>query len=324
MPEDKPAEVLNNGASLGVVVTEITGEADGILSFELRADNDIPLPEWRAGAHIDVILPNGVIRQYSLCGNPDDRNRWRIGVLRKTDGRGGSQYMHEHVAKGDRLRVSRPRNHFGLVEAARYLFVAGGIGITPILPMLDALERRGKSFTLLYGGRSRDTMAFVTELETFGDKVALVPQDEAGLLDIAGYLGRPEAGTVAYVCGPGPLVDAVERHCADWSIGMLHQERFAPKAKPVIEAGAFEVELSQSGKRLYVPPSESLLSVLQDAGCEIDNSCTAGICGTCLVRVLSGDPDHQDDVLSDEERASGEVMLVCVSRSNSDLLVLDL
>lgn len=324
MPQDMSAGQLDPANALDVVVSAITKEADGILSFDLRAPDDAPLPAWRAGAHIDVCLPNGMTRQYSLCGAPDDRTSWRIGVLREVDGRGGSAFLHDGLAAGDNLRVSHPRNHFGLIDADRYLFVAGGIGITPILPMLAEVHRRGKPFTLLYGGRSRQTMAFVTELAQFGDNVILAPQDEVGLPDIAGFLADPAQGTVAYVCGPEPLVDAVEALCADWPIGRLHRERFAPKTKPAIEPGGFEVELSQSGRRLYVPPEESLLSVLQDAGCDIDNSCTAGICGTCLVKVLAGTPDHQDDVLSDEERASGEVMLVCVSRAASDLLVLDL
>lgn len=324
MPQDMSAGQLDPANALDVVVTAITQEADGILSFDLRAPDDAPLPAWRAGAHIDVCLPNGMTRQYSLCGAPDDRTSWRIGVLREIDGRGGSAFLHDGLAAGDSLRVSHPRNHFGLIDADRYLFVAGGIGITPILPMLAEVQRRGKPFTLLYGGRSRQTMAFVSELAQFGDNVILAPQDEVGMPDIAGFLADPAPGTLAYVCGPEPLVDAVEAFCADWPIGRLHRERFAPKTKPAIEPGGFEVELSQSGRRLYVPPEESLLSVLQDAGCDIDNSCTAGICGTCLVKVLAGTPDHQDDVLSDVERASGEVMLVCVSRAASDLLVLDL
>ncbi len=307
-----------------VQVSKVTAEADGVLSFELRAEDGGQLPEWTPGAHIDVILPNGEIRQYSLCGPADEPGCWRIGVLCETDGRGGSKYLHDSLVEGDRLRVSAPRNHFGLINADRYLFVAGGIGITPILAMVKAVASQGKPFTLLYGGRSRQTMGFLKELEEFGDNVILAPQDEAGLLDVAEFLGEATTGTSVYVCGPETLIDVVEAHCENWPYGMLHRERFAPKTKPALEPGGFEVELAKSGQRLYVPPTESLLTVLQDAGCEIDNSCTAGICGTCLVKVLSGTPEHNDDVLSDEDRDAGEVMLVCVSRAKTDLLVLDL
>ncbi len=307
-----------------VDVTAVKTEADGVVSLELRSLSG-PLPSWSPGAHIDVILPNGLVRQYSLCGDPRNSGVWRIGVLREPASRGGSSCIHEEIRAGDRLQVAMPRNNFGLVEAERYLFIAGGIGITPILPMIRQVADEGKPWTLLYGGRTRGSMAFLDEISACqGGEVHIVPQDEFGLLDLPRFLGEPRTDTAVYCCGPGPLIDAVEANCRNWPAGALHRERFAPSARPKLEKGAFEVELARSGQRLMVPAHTSLLTVLENAGHKITNSCRAGICGTCLVKVLSGVPQHNDDVLSDADRESGTVMLVCVSRCESDLLVLDL
>lgn len=307
-----------------VDVTAVKTEADGVVSLELRSLSG-PLPSWSPGAHIDVILPNGLVRQYSLCGDPRNSDVWRIGVLREPSSRGGSRCIHDEIQPGDRLRVAVPRNNFGLVEAGRYLFIAGGIGITPILPMIRQVADEGRPWTLLYGGRTRGSMAFLDEISAYrGGEIHVVPQDEFGLLDLPRFLGAPRTDTAVYCCGPGPLIDAVEANCRNWPAGALHRERFAPSAKSKLEKGAFEVELARSGQRLMVPAHTSLLTVLENAGHKITNSCRAGICGTCLVRVLSGVPQHNDDVLSDADRESGAVMLVCVSRSESDLLVLDL
>lgn len=307
-----------------VDVTAVKTEADGVVSLELRSLSG-PLPSWSPGAHIDVILPNGLVRQYSLCGDPRNSDVWRIGVLREPSSRGGSRCIHDEIQPGDRLRVAVPRNNFGLVEAGRYLFIAGGIGITPILPMIRQVADEGRPWTLLYGGRTRGSMAFLDEISAYrGGEIHVVPQDEFGLLDLPRFLGAPRTDTAVYCCGPGPLIDAVEANCRSWPAGALHRERFAPSAKSKLEKGAFEVELARSGQRLMVPAHTSLLTVLENAGHKITNSCRAGICGTCLVRVLSGVPQHNDDVLSDADRESGAVMLVCVSRSESDLLVLDL
>lgn len=323
-----PSILETAGALLELNVVSISACSDGVLSLTLNAADGSMLPLWEAGAHIDVILPNGLTRQYSLCGNPDNRTYWQIGILNEPASRGGSRYIHENLRIGDRLQVSAPRNNFSLVEAKHYLFIAGGIGITPILPMLRKATQLGKSWTLLYGGRTHNSMAFldeIAELSAAAHAQSLIrPQDEFGLLDLAEFLKTPCDETAIYCCGPGPLIDAVESNCAAWHPDALHRERFTPKEKPALEKGAFEVELARSGKRLIVPPFRSLLSVLQEAGCKVTNSCTAGICGTCLVKVISGTPQHNDDVLSDRDRASGEVMLVCVSRSESDLLVLDL
>ena len=295
--------------------------ADGVLSLTLRHPLGEELPAWEPGAHIDVVLGPDLERQYSLCGDPADRSGWRIGVLREPDGRGGSAYVHGQLAQGDKVLVRGPRNHFALRPAPRYRFVAGGIGITPILPMLAAAEAAGAEWTLLYGGRTRESMAFKEELGRYGDRVTVAPQDEAGLLDLGSVLDALPEGTLVYCCGPGPLLDAVEERCPS---GALHVERFQPKEQQSGEDTEFEVELAQSGHTLTVLPGVSVLDTVRAAGVEVLFSCTEGTCGTCETDVVEGTPDHRDSVLSDEEREAGETMLICVSRCQGKRLVLDL
>ncbi|MFF2511024.1 PDR/VanB family oxidoreductase [Streptomyces sp. NPDC058086] len=295
--------------------------ADGVLSLTLRHPRGEELPAWEPGAHIDVVLGVGLERQYSLCGDPADGRAWRIAVLREPDGRGGSSYVHEQLGSGDKVRVRGPRNHFALAPAARYRFVAGGIGITPILPMLAAAEAAGAEWTLLYGGRTRDSMAFTGELERYGDRVTVAPQDECGLLDLDSVLTGVPEGTLVYCCGPGPLLDAVEARCP---AGLLRVERFRPKVQETGGDSEFEVELARSGRTLTVPAGASVLDTVRGAGVEVLFSCTEGTCGTCETDVLEGTPDHRDSVLTDEEREAGETMLICVSRCLGKRLVLDL
>ncbi|WP_217182154.1 PDR/VanB family oxidoreductase [Streptomyces sp. AC495_CC817] len=295
--------------------------ADGVLALTLRHPLGEELPLWEPGAHIDVLLGPGLERQYSLCGDPADRHTWRIGVLREPEGRGGSAYVHTELARGDKVRVRGPRNNFALEPVPRYLFVAGGIGITPILPMLAAAEAAGAQWSLLYGGRSRASMAFQQELAVYGDRVTVAPQDESGLLDLGSVLdGLPE-GTLVYCCGPGPLLDAVEERCPGEA---LRIERFRPKEQETGPDGEFEVVLERTGKTVTVPVGVSVLDTVRAAGVEVLYSCTEGTCGTCETDVLEGTPDHRDSVLSDEERAAGETMLICVSRCQGSRLVLDL
>jgi ferredoxin-NADP reductase len=317
---DQAAELF----SLKVIGTQ--AEAEGVLSIELGSADGRTLPAWTPGAHIDVMLPNGLIRQYSLCGDPRRGDVWKIGVLREPSSRGGSSFIHDNLRPGSPASAAGPRNNFGLVEADRYLFIAGGIGITPLLPMIRQVAGEGKSWTLLYGGRTRHSMAFLDEIADYGGGDAhICPQDEFGLLDLQRFLGQHQSGTAVYCCGPGPLIDAVEAKCRVWPRGALHRERFAPSAKTAgREKGSFEVELARSGRRIVIPPYRSLLDMLEENGCKVTNSCRAGICGTCLIKVLAGIPEHNDDVLSIEEQESGEVILACVSRSKTDLLVLDL
>ncbi|WP_405592811.1 PDR/VanB family oxidoreductase [Streptomyces sp. NBC_01092] len=295
--------------------------ADGVLALTLRHPLGEQLPAWEPGAHIDVLLGPVLERQYSLCGDPADRDAWRIAVLREPDGRGGSAHVHERLGQGDKVRVRGPRNHFRLEPAPRYRFIAGGIGITPILPMLAAAEAAGAEWTLLYGGRNRQSMAFTGELGQYGDRVAIAPQDESGLLDLASVLDEVPDGTLVYCCGPGPLLDAVEERCP---AGLLHVERFAPKEQEGDENTEFEVELARSGLTLTVTPSVSVLDTVRAAGIEVLYSCTEGTCGTCETDVLDGAPDHRDSVLTREEQECGETMMICVSRCRGQRLVLDL
>ncbi|WP_367319629.1 2Fe-2S iron-sulfur cluster-binding protein [Streptomyces sp. HUAS ZL42] len=295
--------------------------ADGVLALTLRHPLGEELPTWEPGAHIDVLLGPDLERQYSLCGDPADRGTWRIGVLREPEGRGGSAYVHEQLGQGDKVRVRGPRNHFALRAASRYRFVAGGIGVTPILPMLAAAEAAGAEWTLLYGGRTRNSMAFTQELARYGERVTIAPQDEVGLLDLGSVLdGLPE-DTLVYCCGPGPLLDAVEERCPP---GALHMERFQPKEQQSGEDGEFEVVLAQSGHTLTVAPGVSVLDTVRTAGVEVLYSCAEGTCGTCETDVLEGTPDHRDSVLTPQEREAGETMMICVSRCRGKKLVLDL
>ncbi|MDH6213031.1 PDR/VanB family oxidoreductase [Streptomyces pseudovenezuelae] len=295
--------------------------ADGVLALTLRHPLGEQLPSWEPGAHIDVVLGPELERQYSLCGDPADHTAWRIAVLREPDGRGGSAHVHEELGEGDKVRVRGPRNHFRLEPAPRYRFVAGGIGITPILPMLAAAEAAGAEWTLLYGGRTRQSIAFTEELGRYGDRVTVAPQDETGLLDLASVLDDLPEGTLVYCCGPGPLLDAVEERCP---APVLRVERFQPKVQQGGENGEFEVELAQSGRTVTVAPDVSVLDAVRAAGVEVLFSCTEGTCGTCETDVLDGVPDHRDSVLTAEERAGGETMMICVSRCRGKRLVLDL
>ncbi|MGW2463820.1 PDR/VanB family oxidoreductase [Streptomyces sp. NPDC001761] len=304
-----------------LVVDRRERAAEGVLALTLRHPQGEELPAWEPGAHVDVLLGPGLERQYSLCGDPADRHLWRVAVLREADGRGGSAYVHERVREGDKVRVRGPRNHFPLQPSPRYRFIAGGIGITPVLPMLAAAEAAGAEWTLLYGGRTRRSMAFTAELERYGDRVTLAPQDETGLLDLAPVLDDLPDGTLVYCCGPDPLLDAVGQRSP---AGTLRVERFRPKEQPAGDGGAFEVVLKRSGRTLTVPPRVSILDTVRAAGVEVLFSCTEGTCGTCETDVLEGTPEHRDSVLTDEERESGETMMICVSRCRGGRLVLDL
>ncbi|MBK3627224.1 oxidoreductase [Streptomyces sp. MBT49] len=295
--------------------------AERVLALTLRHPLGEELPAWEAGAHVDLVLGPGLERQYSLCGDPADRSAWRIAVLREPAGRGGSVQVHEQMGVGGKVRVRGPRNHFALRPAGRYLFVAGGIGITPILPMLAAAEGAGVEWSLLYGGRTRASMAFTGELARYGDRVTLAPQDETGLLDLARALDALPGDALVYCCGPGSLLDAVERLCpAD----ALRVERFRAKEQPADEDDEFEVELARSGRTLTVAPGVSVLDTVRAAGVEVLYSCTEGTCGTCETDVLGGTPEHRDCVLDAQEREAGETMMICVSRCRGKKLVLDL
>ena len=310
---------------LKVVVSGREAAADGVVALTLApADGDL-LPDWTPGAHIDLQLTDDLIRQYSLCGDPADRGTWRIGVLREVAGRGGSAYVHDELAPGTTLAVSVPRNNFELHSAPKYLFIAGGIGVTPILPMIAAAEREGADWTLLYGGRTRASMAFTEELARYGDRVLLRPQDEYGLLNLAEHLGQVQHGSLIYACGPEPMLKAVAEACDHWPPTALHLERFAPVelAEPV-RSDSFEVVLARSGLTVTVKPYHSILEAVEAAGVNVLSSCREGTCGTCETDVIDGLPEHRDSLLTKAERESNETMFICVSRCQGAQLTLDL
>ena len=297
--------------------------ADDVVLLTLRDPSGAELPEWTPGAHLDLVLTADLVRQYSLCGDPGERSVYRVAVLREPAGRGGSAHVHDVVAEGDTVLVRGPRNRFALVDAPGYVFVAGGIGITPLVPMIAAAHAAGADWQLVHGGRSRASMAFTELAGRHPDRVALVPQDEAGLLDVAGILAAA-AGRPVYCCGPEGLLAAVEAEGERLGVP-VHVERFS--ARPGALDGpdeAFEVELSGSGTVVAVPAGCSILDALEGAGIATLSSCREGTCGTCETGVLAGEPYHRDSLLTEEERASNEVMMLCVSRSRSPRLVLEL
>ncbi len=309
-----------------VVVHSRRLESDGVLSLEFGTASGAALPRWSAGSHVDVVLPGGLVRQYSLCGPVDDRMTWRIGVLREPRSRGGSEWIHDHAHEGTELRIRGPRNNFPLLPAPRYLFVAGGIGITPLLPMIAEADAAGADWALYYGGRLRSSMAFLEELEAYGDRVTVQPEDELGMLDLATILGQPVPSTLVYCCGPSGLIDAVETHCAAWPSGSLHVERFGAAASATATADdqPIEVECRRSGVTLRVPADVSILKAVEEAGLQVLSSCEEGICGSCETEVLEGGIDHRDFLLTAEERAANDTMMICVSRATCGRLVLDL
>ncbi|AHH19853.1 putative oxidoreductase [Nocardia nova SH22a] len=298
--------------------------ATGVVAVTLADPDGAPVPGWEPGAHLDLVLGD-VTRQYSLCGDPADDASLTVAVLHEPNGRGGSAYVHDKLEIGDLIAISGPRNAFALVDAAHYLFVAGGIGITPLLPMLRAADVRERPWRLLYGGRTRDSMAFADELSAaYPDRVALCPQDEFGILDLDAALDAAAPGAAVYCCGPEPLLGAIESACRTRDHLTLHVERFAPKVVEGAAASSFEVELARSGAVVSVDAAESVLDAVRRAGVDVDFSCREGTCGTCEVSVLAGRPDHRDSVLTEDEQAANDAMMICVSRSRTPRLVLDL
>ena len=322
-------------ADLRLTIVDRREVAAGVVRLALEAADGRPLPVWEPGAHVDVVLTPDLVRQYSLCGDRQQSERWEVAVLREPTGRGGSAYLHDQLTLGDQVRVRGPRNHFQLRPGPDYLFIAGGIGITPLIPMLAAASAAGASWRLVYGGRTRSSMAFADQLTAdHPSRVDLVPEDEYGRLDLAGLLDTPTEQTQVYCCGPGPLLDAVIERMARWPPGSLHIERFTVEPAPALgaadEAGqavagiAFEVELALSGRILTVDPGDSVLEAVEKAGVPALFSCREGTCGTCETVVLDGVPDHRDHLLTDAERAANDCMMICVSRAHSARLVLEL
>jgi ferredoxin-NADP reductase len=299
-------------------------EADDVLSVTLARPDGMPLPAWELGAHIDLILRPDLIRQYSLCSLPESATEWTVGVLLDPVSTGGSQYIHETLRPGMKVAVVGPRNNFPLVEAAQYLFIAGGIGVTPLFPMVKKLEERGADWRLLYGGRHRDSMAFLDALAAYGDKVQIRPEDEFGLLDLKGAIDSVAEDAAIYCCGPEPLIDAVVAQVEAAGRQAAHIERFKGRATEIDTTGdtEFDVIVEKTGERLHIPADKTILQVLDDHGVWVPTSCTEGYCGACETEVVAGIPDHRDEYLSDEARASNATMMICVGRSKTPELVL--
>ena len=310
-----------------LLVRSMTAESDAVLSLELVDPEGHELPAWEPGAHVDVRLAAGLSRQYSLSGDPRDRRRYRVAVLREPAGRGGSAYVHGVLRPGHLVGYTGPRNHFRLEPSPSYVFIAGGIGITPILPMVARAEAEGAQWNLAYGGRSASSMAFTGEVATYGDRVTLHPQDTQGRIDLDALLGSPRLDTLVYCCGPEALLRAVEERMAGWPPDSLHLERFAAPGQPGRDpAGehAVEVVLAESGRTVLVGPGTSILQAILDEGVDVDHDCTAGICGSCETKVIDGEVDHRDYVLTQREKDAGDCMMLCVSRACGMRLVLGL
>lgn len=301
-----------------------------ICAFELAGAPGQPLPSFSAGAHIDVHVGDGLVRQYSLCNQPEQRDSYLIGVLKDPASRGGSVAMHA-LAEGDEIEISEPRNHFPLHAGATHsVLLAGGIGITPILCMAERLAHIDASFELHYCTRSPERTAFQDRLSATGlSACARVYHDSApdqGKLDLAGVLAQPEPGKHLYVCGPTGFIDAVltAAKVAGWAEANVHREYFGNVVQATDADGAFQVKVASSGQSIPVAADQSIVQALSAAGIDVPVSCEQGVCGTCLTRVLEGEPDHRDLYLTDDERAANDQMLPCCSRSKSGVLVLDL
>ncbi|MFA5628422.1 MAG: PDR/VanB family oxidoreductase [Thiohalomonadaceae bacterium] len=328
MTDFSASQPLSQGRIYGtpVKVDEIINEADGVISIVMKHDQGGQFPEWSPGAHVDLVIDDksGLVRQYSLCGELDDRQTLKVAVLREPESRGGSESLHTKLRVGDKLTIKGPRNYFPLEDADEYIFVAGGIGITPLIPMISYVEKSEKPWKLIYGGRTRQSMAFIEALSVYGDNVVFCPEDETGLIDLKKWLGEPKDNCLVYSCGPERLLQAVEQQCSIWPEGALHLERFKPvEVTSEGEDTAFEVVLQQSGVTIQVEADESIADAVEKAGFYIPRSCDEGTCGTCMTRVIEGTPEHRDSFLRGKRRDDNKLIMVCCSRSKSPKLVLD-
>lgn len=300
-----------------VRVRSLTWEADGIMGVELESLGG-KLPSWEPGAHIDLVLPGAPVRQYSLCGEPDAAT-YRIAVLREEHSRGGSSAVHERLRPGNELLIRGPRNHFALEPASEILFIAGGIGITPILPMLARATQNGVRWRLIYLGGSRSRMPFLTELARLGGDIHVVARDEGERADLSAEIARHPGATV-YACGPTRMLDAV---AAQVAAERLRVEYFSAPEIAYEPGGPFIVRLDRTGLDVEVAPDESILTAMRSVGVDVLSDCEEGICGSCETRVIDGDVEHRDFVLTPQEKQRGDCLMVCVSRAACPVLVLD-
>ncbi len=319
-----------NDAVFDVLIQSTRSEAKGVLSFDLRAPDGAALPAFTAGAHIDVHLPNGITRCYSLVNSQAERDRYVIAVSRDANSKGGSRFLFESQLTGQVIKAGGPRNNFRLVEDAPHVvLIAGGIGVTPLHSMILRLEELGKSWELHYGARERAAAAFRAEFEALEAKRPgrvhfNFDLEDGRFLDVAAVVAKAAPDAHLYCCGPAPMLELYKSACAGRNPETVHLEYFAA---PVVEASAntgFTLELKDSGQTFEIGPDQSILDVLLDAGIAAPFSCGAGECGSCVVEVLEGEPEHRDCVLSDNERAGGKLMMICVSRARSKKLVINL
>ncbi|MEV0117778.1 PDR/VanB family oxidoreductase [Streptomyces sp. NPDC050844] len=320
---EEPISGRPRSRALRLLVTRHETVADGVVQLRLEGED---LPSWEPGAHLDLVLPSGLVRQYSLCGDPEDTSSYTVAtrlIGAEQGGRGGSREVHEQLQEGVEVEIRGPRNRFPLADAQRYVFVAGGIGITPILPMLRAVDAAGHDWRLLYAGRSRASMPFLEDVEKLGGavdgRVTVAADDEDGQPDLAGFLSVAQPGTAVHVCGPEGLMEAVAQQLPEGCD--LHLERFTPHTSMDGNA-SFEVELRRSGRTIEVPADSTVLAAVRTELPDTLYSCEQGFCGTCQQRVLEGEIDHRDELLTDAERADS--MLICVSRASGGRIVLDM
>lgn len=320
--EEMLHNVQRSELETAITVDEIQLVTDDVAVLSLLPHSGTRLPPWEPGAHIDLVLHDTLVRQYSLCGAPGDRSRYRVAVLKEPESRGGSLAAHA-LKPGTQLNIRGPRNNFQFDPSPRYIFIAGGIGITPLLPMIAAAESRGAEWELYYVGRRRSTMAFRDELSAYGERVHIIARDSDAPLDLDALLGVPQPDTLVYCCGPERLLHGVEVACREWAPRSVRLERFVAKAIDTLHDTEFELVLERSGKTVTVPPGVSVFDSMRAAGVNVLGSCLEGICGTCEQTVLDGEVDHRDSVLDADEQEAGDCMMVCVSRCRSSRLVLD-
>ena len=311
-----------------LLIRQTRWEADDVMSLWLVLPDGSALPDWSVGAHIDLMLPPDIIRQYSLCSLPTSKEEWKIAVLKEPNSSGGSRYIHEALRPGMSVAVAGPRNNFSLLDAPSYLLIAGGIGVTPLLPMAYALEESQADWKMLYGGRRRRSMTFIDELTSFGSRVTVLPEDEFGLLDLRTAIDSREPDAAIYCCGPEALIAAVEAQCARSSRAAPHVERFnaSPAQLADLEAESvfdteFDLVIENLDRRFTIPKGRTIIQVLRENKVFVPTSCTEGYCGVCETEVISGIPDHRDEYLSWERRAANSAIMVCCSRSKTPELV---
>ena len=313
---------------IDVRLRQIRLEGEGITSYEFVSATDAVLPAFSAGAHIDLHLPHDMVRSYSLVNAPSDASRYLIAVYREHEGRGGSAWMHSSPRVGDVLRISAPSNDFPLEEnAAHSIFIAGGIGVTPVMSMLHRLDELGRAWRLHYASRSAREAAFVDELRGMqhgaGEVEFCFGTSRTARLDIDAIVRDAAADCHLYCCGPSRMIDAFIAACASHPASTVHVERFAASSEAATEGG-FDVVLQRGGQRFAVRPGKSILDTLLENAIDVPYACTAGVCGTCRTKVLQGEPDHRDDYLSADEKRANQSMMICCSGSRSKTLVLDL